>query len=95
MVLENGRMQPMDDLKQAYRRRWMVANVDELATKMRWCYDYPKAARQLAVAMGAKWLRANQTWDRVAQKLIALMRQEGALPQAAREMAEMSERVYV
>jgi hypothetical protein len=51
---------------------WAVADVDEVAAHMRWCYEHPAEAKAKGLEAAA-WLRANQTWDHAALKLLALM----------------------
>lgn len=51
---------------------WAVADVDELVSHMRWCYENQDAARAKGRA-AAQWLRENQTWGHSAKQLIQLM----------------------
>lgn len=55
---------------------WAAPDVDAITEAMRWCYDNREAARQKGLA-AAQWLRANQTWEHAAQKLISLIREIG------------------
>lgn len=52
--------------------QWAYANVDEVADLMRWCYEHRDEAAQKG-RDAARWLRANETWDHAAAKLIRLM----------------------
>ncbi len=40
---------------------WANPSIDEVAERMRWCYEHQDEARQKG-QQGAAWLRANQTW---------------------------------
>ncbi|MBL8162462.1 MAG: glycosyltransferase family 4 protein [Anaerolineae bacterium] len=53
---------------------WAVPSVDAVAEQMRWCYENRDKAHEKGVA-GAAWLRANQTWDHVADRLIRLIQE--------------------
>lgn len=55
---------------------WYLPDVDELATRMRWCYENPGAANVKAQD-GALWLRENQTWDHAAAALVTLLEEHG------------------
>lgn len=78
MVLEKGKLREIDDKGKHIKGEWMVADIDELASRMAFCKNYPKGARDIG-GYGAKWLRANQTWDIAALRLIGLMQQECVL----------------
>lgn len=65
---------------------WRVCDRDELAETMLNAYQHPNAYR-LAGKQHSAWLRANQTWDHSAAKLIALMQECGV-------MAPVPEREY-
>jgi len=54
------------------RGEWMRADVDELAAKMRWCYEHREAAAALG-RQSAHWLRSNQTWEHSARALLDLI----------------------
>lgn len=51
---------------------WAFVDVDEVAEKMRWCYENQDAARAKGLAAAA-WLRENQTWAHSAAALLKLM----------------------
>lgn len=55
------------------RGEWMRPDVDELAQRMRWCYENQQAAAMLG-RQSALWLRENQTWEHSAQKLLDLIK---------------------
>lgn len=78
IVLAKGQMQEVEDKGKHVAGEWMVADIDELAGKMRKCYEYPHVARDIGFD-AASWLRANQTWDHAAAKLLQLLQQEGVL----------------
>lgn len=56
--------------------KWAVPDVEEIAAHMRWCYENREAAHQRGQTAAA-WLRANQTWDHAADKLIKLIEERG------------------
>lgn len=51
--------------------KWACPDVDELAEKMRWCYDNQREARNFGLN-AAQWLRSNQSWDHSAQQWLDL-----------------------
>lgn len=51
---------------------WMIPNVDNLAAIMQDCVSRPAYAAQKGL-QAAAWLRANQTWDHVAWRLMSLI----------------------
>jgi glycosyltransferase involved in cell wall biosynthesis len=51
---------------------WAFPDIDEIAEKMRWCYDHRDEARAHGLK-AAQWLRANQTWDHTAKRLLELV----------------------
>ena len=55
---------------------WMRADVEELASLMRWCYDNPEKAAEKG-KQSARWLRENQTWDHSAMALLNLINRYG------------------
>lgn len=55
---------------------WALPDMDELAQKMRWCFDNQAAARAKGLA-AARWLRQNQTWDHTAKRLIDVIEAHG------------------
>ena len=52
-----------DDLGQ-----WAEPSVDELAEKMRWCFENQKSAAYFG-QNAAQWLKQNQTWSHTATRL--------------------------
>lgn len=82
MVVEQGRMQPISDMGQHIAGEWRVADVDELAAKMRACYEAPWQTHKRA-SFARQWLKNNQTWDHAALKLLTLMDNEGLFPDMA------------
>jgi len=76
MVVDKGQMQPISDFGKHIKGQWRVVDRGELAGKMRACYERPWVAHQLG-QNAARWLRANQTWEIAAGRLIALLQQEG------------------
>lgn len=76
LVLRRGKWQriPRQAQQGGIAGEWLRADVDELAAMMRHCYDNPQLCAD-GGAYAAAWLRANQTWDHAAQKLIALIRE--------------------
>lgn len=76
LVLEKGQLRQIDDLGKHIAGDWMVADVAEVADKMRYCYTYPSIV-EVKGYKSARWLRQHQTWDHSAQKLIALMQEQG------------------
>jgi len=68
---------PLDDFKLVGARirgggQWAEPSADEVAEKMRWCYEHQAEARQLGLN-AATWLRANQTWAHSATALMELL----------------------
>lgn len=78
IVVEQGRMQQIDDEGKNIAGEWRIADVGELAHHMRACYEEPEAYRRRAY-YARQWLSSHQTWDESAACLIALMREEGVL----------------
>jgi glycosyltransferase involved in cell wall biosynthesis len=52
--------------------QWFEADVDQLADKMRWCYEHQTEARQFG-HQAAHWLRENQTWTQAGQAMKKLL----------------------
>ncbi len=52
--------------------QWAQPDQDEVAEKMRWCYEHQAEARQKGL-QAAAWLRENQTWDHSAKALLKLL----------------------
>lgn len=55
---------------------WVRVSVDEVARKMRWCFENPEAAACRA-KRSAQWLRENQTWDQAATTFVELLEAYG------------------
>jgi glycosyltransferase involved in cell wall biosynthesis len=66
---------------------WMVADLDDLASAMRACFENPEDARRKG-ARAREWLKAHQTWDHAARNLIALIRREHGLQVGSNAGAE-------
>lgn len=73
-VVEGGRLAPMSDGDKLKAGEWMVADTHALAAAMKRCYDNPLDAAKKGYR-AAQWLRANQTWQHSAQRLIALIKE--------------------
>lgn len=85
IVLEKGRLQPIEDEGKHIAGEWMVADTDELAQAMRACYDDPEKYERHGF-YAHKWLASHQTWDDSVDLLVALMKEHGALePEVERE----------
>lgn len=54
---------------------WAYPSVDEIAHYMRFCYDHPAEARAKGAA-AAQWIRANQTWEHTAARLLDILEYE-------------------
>lgn len=67
--LEKVTREPADLLGEG---TWDKVDADEVAERMRWCYDHRAEARQKGLAAAA-WLRDHQTWDIAAHKLMDLI----------------------
>jgi hypothetical protein len=78
IVVEQGHMERIPrQFNDHLLGQWRVVDKGELANKMRACYDNPQAASEQGYR-AASWLRANQTWQHSADKLIALIKEQGA-----------------
>jgi len=81
IVVEGGQLRKVDaDDGGHLKGQWRVCDMQELAAKMRWCYEN----RDGATAFGqraAQWLRDNQTWDHSARALLALLQETGVFEQ--------------
>jgi glycosyltransferase involved in cell wall biosynthesis len=53
---------------------WAVPDVDEVAAHMTYVYEHRDEARQKGL-QAAAWLRANQTWDDSARKLLDVFKE--------------------
>lgn len=51
---------------------WACPDVDEVAERMKWCYEHQDEAKQFGLK-AASWLRANQTWDHAAKQFLDLL----------------------
>jgi glycosyltransferase involved in cell wall biosynthesis len=79
LVVENGRMEPVGATKDGHLKGMCRrVDTDELAAKMRWCYEHRDEAAQFG-RKAAAWLRASQTWQDSSEELIALLQREGVL----------------
>lgn len=76
MVVEKGRMQRIPSGSKNIAGECRVVDRDELAAKMRECYESPGGAEMFGL-QAASWLRANQTWEISCRKLLALMVEQG------------------
>lgn len=76
IVCEDGRMQ---DIPRAGRLggggRWMIADIYEVADRMRSAYDFPERASRFGYD-ARNWLVAHQTWMDSAAELINLIHDE-------------------
>lgn len=69
MVNASIEAEPFEDGSLA---QWAMADEDEVAEHMRWCYEHQDEAQELGMR-AAQWLRDNQTWDHSARQLIDLL----------------------
>lgn len=70
--LTKGHLEAIPSRMGHIKGEWTGADVDELVDAMRWCYTNPDLASDRG-SMAAGWLRANQTWQHAAQKLLDLI----------------------
>lgn len=70
IVVEGGKLERMPSNFTNIAGAWMRADVGKLAQMMRDCYEAPEAAAAFG-REAAAWLRAHQTWDHAAARLIA------------------------
>jgi glycosyltransferase involved in cell wall biosynthesis len=73
-VVEGGRIEAVSNGEKLNAGEWLVADTHALAAAMKRCYDNPLDAAKKG-QRAAQWLRANQTWDHSAQKLIGLIKE--------------------
>lgn len=73
--LEWGEVKPIPKGEGELLGEWMVADIGELAEKMRWCYENPVSA-SLFGHCASRWIAQNQTWQHSAEKLVALIEEE-------------------
>ena len=71
-VIDGGRMQEIPSHFDHIAGEWMIANIDELATAMRWHYEHREHSAFLGRS-AALWLRENQTWAHASKALIDLI----------------------
>jgi glycosyltransferase involved in cell wall biosynthesis len=77
LVVEGGRVEEVPFQEREHLAgEWFRADVDELAAKMRWCYEHPAEAAVFGQSAAA-WLRANQTWKHTAGQLLELVERYG------------------
>lgn len=69
IVVEGGRMEDIPKHFESISGEWMVADVNALAAAMRRCYEQPLETAEFG-RRAASWLRANQTWDHAARRLV-------------------------
>jgi glycosyltransferase involved in cell wall biosynthesis len=97
IVVEKGQMRQIDD-EGNIAGEWRVADVQELAAKMRHCYENEWQTRKRA-KFAREWLKTNQTWDHAASALIRLLVDEGALqddaPSRELETIRIANRLYL
>lgn len=73
ILADGGALEPIPAEFTHIAGRWLRADVASIAGAMEYVYDWRDDARQHA-ARGAAWLRANQTWDHAAGRLLAAMK---------------------
>ncbi len=71
-VTRGGTLQPIPAHFEHITGSWLVADVADLAEKMRYYYEHPAIGRYKGTTAAA-WLRSNQTWDHAAQALVKLI----------------------
>jgi glycosyltransferase involved in cell wall biosynthesis len=74
--VETYRLKPVPRSALHVFGEWAEPDEDEVAARMRWCYDHPDEAWQKGQA-AAQWLREHQTWDHAAARLLALLETYG------------------
>lgn len=75
-VVEGGVIEKIPAAFESIAGEWLRADPHALAAAMRTAYDHPDEAAACG-RRGAAWLRAHQTWDHAAAKLVALIREAG------------------
>jgi glycosyltransferase involved in cell wall biosynthesis len=70
--IESYQMERIDNEFLHLKGEWARVDTDELAEKMRGCYDHRQAAARRG-QQAAQWLRQHQTWDHAARRLLALI----------------------
>lgn len=71
-AIENYTLADAPTIPYALKGQWAVADVEEVAAHMRWCYENREVAYAKA-REGALWLREHMSWEISAQALIALL----------------------
>ena len=95
-IVVQGHPVVMPPPKKGDSSEWMVADIDDLASAMRGCFENPEDARRKG-KQARQWLKANQTWDHTARSLIELIRREDGLQvggHAGREHSPNGQAVY-
>lgn len=77
-IVVGGHMVQIPPQEKGGTGEWMVADLDDLASAMRGCFENPEDARRKG-KQAREWLKANQTWDHAAKQLIELIRREYGL----------------
>lgn len=73
LVLNPGKIRPIPKDVATALGDWMIADVDDLVQKMKYCYHSPETAAAFG-HKAAHWIRQEQTWDYSAKTLLSLMR---------------------
>jgi glycosyltransferase involved in cell wall biosynthesis len=76
LVLQTTHEAPIPSHETTVAGTWRKADVPELATWLRWCYENPVTG----VTRGqtaAQWLRQNQTWQHAAQRFVEVAPWQG------------------
>jgi glycosyltransferase involved in cell wall biosynthesis len=76
LVLEPGEIRPIPKDVAFCLGDWMIADIGDLAQKMKWVYYSPETAEGFGFKAG-NWLRKNQTWQHSAAKLVSLVEEHG------------------
>jgi len=72
IVISGGKLEPIPTVCEQIAGQWMRANTAQLAAAMIHCYKNPGEVAARA-AGAAAWLRANQTWDHTAARLLHMI----------------------
>lgn len=72
LTVERGRMEAIPEDFQHIAGEWRIADVPELAERMRWCYENPTFARAYG-RYAAQFIRVAQTWEHSAKALLNLI----------------------
>lgn len=73
-VTQGGKLQPIPAHFEHIAGNWLIADIDDLAEKLRYYYEHPAIGRYRGQTAAA-WLRSHQTWDHAAQKLLGLIKE--------------------